>query len=235
MRPFIVVLLRSLLLTSTALPVIAGSPESGWTFHGYAVEGETEWFSLRDPQGGALWTTQTAPGAVSVTGYDPQTRDLIVRINGATTRIRLSEAQTATIAASSFASASAGTVSPSNVVLPPLRAGDGNRESPHLIVLERLRISAAASRVEKEEQARAQDLQLVASGKTRSPSLSVPLPTPATVPAVDTATNMTTPSLPPAAGEPDWPAIHRQVAERRAQKEIQWAAERLARAEGRGP
>ncbi len=196
---------RRLHLGWASLAVVSAGSALAWEWTGYVREAERDWFSLRDPAGGAFWVAADRPGVLQVVNFDADGLVLTVRIDGREERLALNEARLGASAALERAAVQA----PEHPLATPFTPEIAG-EAPGRAALRRVQVSAAADQIERREAKRQEDLTLVARARATS------------VAAAESGVKSSGKST-------DWATVYRRVAERRAQMAVREAEERLRR------
>lgn len=210
-----------------ALGLIAESVASSWAFTGYVVEDGVEWFSLRASDGTAAWVAVGKPGPVVIREFDRATLTLFVETDGKVAQLTMPEARLNAYQVESVAPAKTALSHVALPRLPPLLPSASAADRKARQALEALQVSYAATRIEQAEAMRNRDVAIIRhhqEAQTKAASSSIlPVSTPSGQGVPES------PALAPKNGEPDWHAIYRAVAIRRAAYEVKLAEQRLQR------
>lgn len=187
--------------------------EADWRLYGYTIEEGREWFSLRGPGGEAWWVSEDRPGPVVVKSYDVETATLVAVIDGSTRRLKMENASIGeSVMVSSENLLLAETVLAAFPPLPLVEGTDRPDRAKFAAAVMRIQAGVAADRLE-----RAQTLPSVQPTQSDSPGAAAKV-------EVDQRKERLSP------GAPDWAAIYRRVAERRAEMAAREALEKARRA-----
>lgn len=195
-----------------------------WAFVGYAKEDGVEWFSLRNRDGTAEWATAGRAGRVMVRSFDPASLTLEIVTGGRKERLRLTDGGIG--AAPSVTSAAFPAVVPRLPAMPPLPSGGDAGRDRFRDAVERIHVGHMAARLEEREAAEAR----ARPGAARTPQARRGLSSTADASpgsGADASAGVAR------AGDPDWAAIYRAVAERRAAYDARLAEERRRREQAR--